>query len=199
MTLRNQIPARSAVAAKPSYGDYREELRTDFNGSCGYCDDSDERIDRIGFHIDHFAPKRKFPHLATAYGNLVYACRFCNMHKSNKWHGDDPDQHNDGSAGFVDPCSTAYDDHLARTTDGRIVGTTDLGRYIARELNLGLLRHELLWRARKARSLRAEIDPLIVRYREAGLPKAEAYIGLLERAHELTLEIERYELQSVHG
>jgi len=187
---------RTGIEAKSAYGKYRKELREDFHQSCGYCDDSDLRTDRIAFHIDHFAPKKQFPELERLYDNLVYACRYCNIPKSNHWVGDDANQPNDGSEGFVDPCNAEYDAHLGREPSGRIFGKTDLGRYIVKRLKLGLLRHELLWQARQARSLRAEIEPLLVRYREADLPKGPKYIELLERFEELTKKFENYELSA---
>lgn len=199
MSIHTRKPARSAVEARTPYTAYREELRADFHGCCGYCDDSDERADRISFHIDHFAPKTRFPELETDYANLVYACRFCNIHKSSKWVGNDAAQHNDGTIGFIDPCTPDYDAHLERGPNGRIGGRTDLGRHIVKELNLSLLRHELLWRARKARALQAEIYPLIERYKAAGLPRSDVYIDLLERAVALSQKIDRYELQAAHG
>lgn len=199
MNVQATKPARSAVPPRTPYTAYRNELRTDFHGCCGYCDDSDERCDRISFHIDHFVPKTRFPALETEYGNLVYACRFCNIHKSSKWIGNDHAVHNDGTIGFIDPCTADYDDHVHRDAHGRICGRTDLGKYIVKELNLGLLRHELLWRSRRARVLRDMIPPLIERYDAAGLPKSDTYVDLLKRYMELSRRIDSYELQAAHG
>jgi uncharacterized protein (TIGR02646 family) len=197
--IQNVKPARSVVPARQPYTAYRVELRADFNGCCGYCDDSDRGNDQIGFHIDHFAPKGRFKELICEYTNLVYACRFCNIHKSSKWTGVDASAHHDGSEGFIDPCSEDYDAHLARDEEGRIVGKTELGRYIARELNLGLLRHQLLWKARRARTVRDEIPPLIDQYKASGLPRDDLYADLLERFIELQQKIDRYELAAAHG
>lgn len=191
--LRDAIPQRREVPAQAKYADYREDLRTDFNGRCGYCDDSDAYCDPICFHIDHFAPKSRFAALETAYGNLVYACRFCNMRKSNHWVGSDPTASNDGERGFVDPCEHSYDDHLERSAEGAIVSKTVLGQYMSRRLSLHLVRHQVLWNSRRARRLRDEIDPLIERYRQSGAPKSDTYTALLERYRDLTIEIERYE------
>lgn len=193
MVLRDAIPLRSDVAVQVKYADYRADLRGDFNGRCGYCDDSDAYCDPICFHIDHFAPKSRFAELETTYINLVYACRFCNMRKSNHWVGDDPATPNDGTRGFVDPCDEQYDDHLERSVDGAIVAKTPLGRYMTRRLCLHLVRHQVLWNSRRARKLREQIDPLIDRYQEADLPKSATYTALLERYRDLTREIERYE------
>lgn len=199
MRIQDVKPARSAVPQRTPYTAYRAEVRADFHGCCGYCDDSDRGVDQIGFHIDHFAPKGRFPTLTCDYANLVYACRFCNIHKSSKWIGNDATLHHNGSQGFIDPCSIDYDIHLGRDDEGRIVGITDLGKYIAKQLNFGLLRHQLLWKARRARALRDEIPPLINRYKNAGLPRDDLYTDLLERFVELQQKIDHYELAASHG
>lgn len=199
MDIHFKKPARRHVQARARYTEYREDLRADFNGACGYCDDNDLRADRISFHIDHFAPQKRFPHLENTYSNLVYACRFCNMRKSDHWIGNDPTVHHDGTRGFVDPCSNEYDQHLERDSTGRIIGKSELGRYIVRRLNLNLLRHELLWKARRARTLRGEIRPLLDQLKASGHPKIELYTELLERFLELTDEIEAYELSAIKG
>lgn len=190
---------RSTVEARERYSEYREDLKRDFNGSCGYCDDSDQRTDRICFHIDHFAPKKIFPELKVTYTNLVYSCRFCNMRKSDHWIGNDSTIHHNGKKGFIDPCSDEYDKHLERDSTGKIMGKTELGRYIINRLCLNLIRHQLLWKARRARVLRDEIGPLLKRHKAAGLPKNEIYTGLLERFVELTEKIEKYELHAISG
>lgn len=199
MTVHLKKPVRRQIANREPYSQYRGDLRIDFNCACGYCDDSDIRTDRIGFHIDHFAPQKRFPQLKNTYTNLVYACRFCNMRKSNHWIGDDPATPHNGTAGFIDPCSNEYDEHLKREQSGRIVGNSELGRYIVRRLNLHLLRHELLWKARQARTLRDEIPPLLARHAAVGSPKNGVYIDLLERFVALTEKIEEYELSAISG
>ena len=163
--VHRQSPVRREVAAQLRYALYRDDLRQDFIQACGYCGDDDERADPSTFHIDHFAPKKQFPELELEYKNLVYACRFCNISKSDHWVGNDPTVPNNGAAGFVDPCSNDYDVHLGRDVGGRIVAKTALGGYVIRRLNLHLIRHELLWRARRARAVRDEIGSLIEEYK----------------------------------
>jgi uncharacterized protein (TIGR02646 family) len=187
---------RRVVSDQTRYVLYRSDLRQDFIEACGYCGDDDERADRATFHIDHFAPKKKFPDLELAYSNLVYACRFCNVSKSNHWVGDDSSVPNDGKKGFVDPCSDEYDAHLGRDAGGRIVPKTALGRYIFGRLNLHLIRHELLWRARRARDVRDAIQVLVEEYKSRNRPLPE-YAILLDRYYELTKSIEDYELRAV--
>lgn len=192
-------PVRSEVEARPKYTDYRVSLRRDFNNSCGYCDGSDERTETVLFHIDHFAPKKKFPELATAYGNLVYACRFCNIRKSDHWIGEDAGTPNDTVKGFVDPCSSEYDTHLARSAEGRIVALTPLGGYMIGRLHLNLLRHELLWKARRARAIQSEIAALIEVLKAAGKQESQEAIDLLWHFFELSKAVDAYELGAIHG
>lgn len=189
-------PSRRAVAEQPRYNLYRNDLRQDFAEACGYCGDDDERADPSTFHIDHFAPQKKFPELALRYANLVYACRFCNVSKSNHWIGTEATVPNDGTRGFVDPCSNEYADHLGRDGGGRITAKTPLGEYLIDRLRLHLIRHELLWRARKARSLRKEVSDLIEAYKRRGRPSHE-FAPLLERFYDLTQSIEDYELRAL--
>lgn len=197
-SIHAKKPQRRQIANRPVYTAYRQELRQDFNGCCGYCDDADERLDRTLFHIDHFAPKKKFPALNTTYSNLVYACRFCNVCKSNHWVGHDPAVSHDGEAGFIDPCSIDYDDHLERENSGRIVAKTKLGSYIIRRLKLNLTRHELLWNARRNRALRAEVQGLYVRLKAAGAVGGDPQlVALAESFMALTTAIDAYELSSV--
>lgn len=201
MDVHLRKPVRRALLARSKYVEYRDDLRRDFNGSCGYCDDSDLRADRISFHIDHFAPKKQFPDLENSYDNLVYACRFCNMRKSDHWVGDDPDVPNNGEEGFIDPCRPEYDEHLERNSEGQIIGKSSLGWYIIKRLSLNLMRHELLWKARRMHALRDEIDPIIDRLEANELPleQKERYTELLKRFRDLTKKIDEYELSAIHG
>lgn len=191
-------PVRRQVAAQAKYTLYRADLRQDFNGRCGYCDDADERVDRSLFHIDHFAPKKPFDKRREVYENLVYSCRFCNVCKGNHWVGNDPDVPNDGKAGFVDPCSADYDTHLSRDGGGRIVPESELGAYVIGRLKLGLVRHELLWNARKSRELREEIAALRASLAAAGASRSDPrLLDLADAFIELTTAIDAYELAAV--
>lgn len=141
ISVQEQKPERSAVQHRGSYRAYKSDLRSDFNRRCGYCDDQDfyDGGSR-GYHIDHFLPKSQFPHLTTTYGNLVYACPYCNTAKSDKWRS---------KGGFIDPCDAAYDEHLERRNSGTITHCSARGKYMHREIKLGLRRHQILWLMRK--------------------------------------------------
>lgn len=197
-SVHHTKPLRRVVAARKPYGLYRNDLRQDFNGRCGYCDDPDERVDRVLFHIDHRAPKKRFPERETTYENLIYACRICNVSKSDHWVGNDPDVPNNGAEGFVDPCAIDYDDHLARDNGGRIVSISPLGTYMRRRLKLGLARHQLLWNARKSRALRDEVQALRSQLLNQGIDRADTRLmDLADAFIELTTAIDAYELDAV--
>ncbi|MEP3112830.1 HNH endonuclease [Nisaea sp.] len=196
LLVRGSMPVRSAVKTQTTYQSYRADLKRDFHGACGYCGDEDVRVDAVVFHIDHFAPKSRFPDLAVSYGNLVYACRYCNLSKSDHWIGNDAGVHNDGNRGFVDPCAEDYEQHLERLASGRIVGKTELGRYILGRLKLNLLRHELLWQARRARKLRDEVNRLLGELEALGQGDSSGHHELLKRYRSLNEAIEDYELRA---
>lgn len=139
------------------------------------------------YHIDHFAPHSLFPELKETYENLVYACPFCNRAKSNKWNGDDPLVHNDGSRGFIDPCSSEYDEHLSRTAEGKIEAVSKLGEHVVAELKLNLVRHQMSWQSELFLKLRDRVNSLLDDPRLAGDQRG----ALLEEFRELTNSYER--------
>lgn len=189
MVLRKAVPARTGDQTSGDYRKHKEQLREDFNKCCGYCDGYDHYSGGWrGYQIDHFAPHSKFPDLKEVYANLVYSCAFCNRSKSNKWIGEDADKPNNGTEGFVDPCEESYSDHLTRRDDGGIIAVTALGEYIHRELNLGLLRHQLLWQAEELASLKNRVIDLLPKAKASG--HNEARIALLEMFLEITCEYE---------
>ena len=144
--FRYHTPVRSDVGERSKYQLYKKELRRDFKERCGYCDDPDKFFGGIrGYHIDHFAPKSKFPELEIEYSNLVYSCPLCNRAKYNTWLGNDSTVSHNGSEGFIDPCDEEYECHLGRDGEGRILGGSELGRYMVEKLSLYLLRHAFIW------------------------------------------------------
>lgn len=76
---------RSEVPQRGSHHEYREELRTDFSHSCGYCTISETEAKGLRFEIDHYLPEEHFPALRAAYFNLLYACEHCNGNKSDAY------------------------------------------------------------------------------------------------------------------
>ena len=120
-------------------------MAKDFGHRCAYCNDPDVYGGGYrAYHVEHFAPKEKFPALRFDYDNLLYACPWCNRAKWDIWPSDDPKINIVGEEGFVDPCTEEYDKHLERLTDGSIAGTTPLGKYMHKTLHLYLKRHAII-------------------------------------------------------
>ncbi|WP_291329368.1 HNH endonuclease signature motif containing protein [Desulfovibrio sp. UCD-KL4C] len=144
--FRNKPPKRREdVSQVTKYQKYRLPLKEDFNRRCGYCDEPDHKRDSH-FHIDHFVPQALMEKITpTDYSNLVYACSYCNIAKSCKWPTKDEYVHNYGNEGFVDPCSSAYTEHIGRKENGCIYPKSDLGKYMFSNLKLYLNRHSFIW------------------------------------------------------
>lgn len=160
MKLRKIIPVRSeSIAHRSDYHLYKEQLATDFNHRCGYCDDKD--IPRAAsFEIDHFVPQKIDNNRTTTYSNLVYSCKSCNNAKSCKWPTGDKDKPNDGKHGWIDPCSKKYDAQFERTDDGKIIPVTPLGCWMYENLKLWKKQHEILWNCDRLEENIKKLDDL---------------------------------------
>lgn len=124
----------------------KKYLMDDFHHKCAYCDDHDRFCGGSKhYHVDHFAPKARFSHLEFEYDNLLYACPYCNISKSNKWVGTNEQEAIVHDCGFVDPCSSDYASHLVRNDNGSIIAVTPLGQYMLVELKLYLERHRIIY------------------------------------------------------
>lgn len=124
----------------------KKRLIKDFHNSCAYCDDLDIYSGGPNnYHVEHFAPKNKFPHLKYTYDNLLCACPYCNISKSNKWPSESSYINVVGNIGFIDPCCSDYYKHLARNENGSILYLTELGKYMYFEMKLYLKRHEIIY------------------------------------------------------
>ncbi|WP_101845867.1 HNH endonuclease [Zhihengliuella sp. ISTPL4] len=122
-------------------------LRRETGERCAYCE---SLIEDVAYpHVEHIAPKSKFPELAHAWSNLTWACPKCNIAKGDFYHPtegllnpfvDDPLNHMDFVGAMVMP----------RLNDAR-------GRLTERKLRLnrsGLLKS----RARRLESLLALVQ-----------------------------------------
>jgi len=145
--IKKERPVRSYSGEKwKTNKTNKEYLAKDFNHRCAYCDDFDLFNGEFrAYHVEHFAPKEKFPSLKYEYSNLLYACPYCNGAKSDKWPSSDPKINVVENKGFLDPCKDEYYENLHRNDDGSIGYDTPLGEYIFKELNLGLKRHKYIY------------------------------------------------------
>ena len=189
LPFRNAIPIRTCTKKYAWYRAYKSYLREDFNRRCGYCDDRDIICGGIrGFHIDHFRPRKHFPHLENDYTNLVYACPYCNGGKSDDWPSGTEAHSVLGGKGYIDPCEMDFDNHFERHNDGKIRPKTDVGNYMFAKLKLGLRRHELAWKYERLEKLLLRLTDELKNF--SGNPSIEK---LLRNHHlKLTEEYFRY-------
>lgn len=119
----------------PAYKDYKffkPELQLEFSGQCVYCRALDRIKGQEAFGVDHYRPKKLFPHLATEYLNLFYACNRCNSYKGSFWPS--PAQARDKT--FVpNPCEHVMFDHL-RYRGGTVMGASTSGDFTIDLLDL---------------------------------------------------------------
>lgn len=164
MNIKQKIPKRTYTGIQwTTNQSNKKRLIIDFEHKCAYCDDLDKYAGGSKtYHVEHFAPKDKFPELEFYYDNLLYACPYCNISKSNKWPSDQYSVNVVDNIGFVDPCNHEYNEHLKRENDGSIGFKTDLGEYMYYELKLYLQRHQLIYNLNrineKIKEVRGEID-----------------------------------------
>jgi uncharacterized protein (TIGR02646 family) len=121
-----RIARRAAYSTKANgehYEDYHRydaEIAQDCQHRCVYCDITLEEDGGEGMHVDHFRPRKHFPHLGNDPANLVLACANCNLLKSAHWPMTDPDITHDGNVGFVDPFEEDRLTVFGVSTAGRI-------------------------------------------------------------------------------
>ena len=162
----------------------KKYLKRDFHSRCAYCDDKDFYYGGANaFHVEHFAPKEKFPNLIYRYENLLYACPYCNGSKSDKWPSDSADVNVVGTEGFINPCEDEYDIHLERNYDGKICSKSELGDYMISNLKLYLKRHQIFYKIdqidQKRESLKQKIDEGKAHGRD--MSKLEKILSALEK------------------
>ncbi len=180
--VQSKKPTRTCKKKYSDYRSFKPYLIEDFNHRCGYCDDDDFYSGgKRNYHIDHFKPHsiKKFNHLKEIYSNLIYSCPYCNCSKSNKWKDVN---------GFIDPCEAEYDNHVKRNGKGQIHGITDQGKYIFENLNLGLIRHELLWCIDKLQEQKKRINQKRQQFKD----KNGVLLEVLQAFAEIQDKIDKY-------
>ncbi len=164
MNVKQKIPHRLYTGVRWRTNKLnKEQLIIDFEHKCAYCDDYDKYVGGSKvYHVEHFAPKEKFPELQFTYDNLLYACPYCNISKSNKWPSNNSDINVVENEGFVDPCTEEYNNHLERKENGSISYLSPVGEYMYYNLKLYLQRHQLIYNLgrvhKKLKDVREEIE-----------------------------------------
>ena len=117
-----------------SYRLFRPYLRRDFRQCCAYCLLHEFWAGgESNFEIDHFRPVSKFPELKREYSNLCYACHVCNFYKWDHWPSSDLEAQ---GIGFVDLCTSEFDQHYLLQSDGFLEPLTLAANYTLTLLHL---------------------------------------------------------------
>jgi len=116
------------------YRRYKPYLRRDFEYQCIFCTIHEvEWGGYLHFHVEHYRPKSRFPHLINDYDNLLYSCDVCNRYKGDDWPSDNPVS--DG-CGYLDPCEYDFDEHFSYLPDGTVCGLSPVANYMIERLHL---------------------------------------------------------------
>lgn len=192
--IKAKIPVRSYCGGKwRTNRTNKKYLAKDFEHRCAYCDDWDHyNGGERSYHVEHFAPKEKFPALEYVYDNLLYACPYCNEAKSDKWPSDRPEISVVGNEGFLDPCTEEYYKYIYRREDGSIGYNGELGKYIYNALNLYLKRHQVNYNLVRVNEKIKELEEIIQRKQEKGKET-----GQLEKLYHHLLAEFRYRVNEL--
>jgi hypothetical protein len=102
------------------YTSYKDWLRDEFAFRCVYCLRRERWFPngQDAFGVEHVRPKgvAAYQQLERDYENLVYACNACNSRKQRQL--------------LLDPCATAFGQHLRVDETGKIQGITTEGKYL---------------------------------------------------------------------
>ena len=158
------------TAAPPvrRWADWKPVLAKEAGWRCVYCAISEAGFGGIrNFHVDHFRPKSKFPHLSEDYYNLFYACAVCNTFKGSDWPGE-PDP---ATATWVSPSENDFNDMFDLDPgSGEVSGTCAATAYMTEALHLNrqqlVLERRLHLQLQHARALVSVVAPLMTRLLE---------------------------------
>jgi hypothetical protein len=110
-----------------AYEQFRPCLRWEFSFSCSFCLLHEAQVCPDGalgssqFWIEHLEPQSERPDLRNVYGNLIYACRRCNVARRARSRA-----HGRGRR-LLDPCSDPWAVHFRYDGDELVALTPDAG------------------------------------------------------------------------
>ncbi len=114
--------SRNFKALKP-------EILEKFKHQCAYC--GVKLYDPLMADIEHFYPKSTYPHLALDKGNMLIACRACNMIKGASFPVAD-----DGRPLLLNPLHDDFSKHIKQNENGYLEGVTEQGEVTISVLQL---------------------------------------------------------------
>ncbi len=157
-----EIPKRERIDSL----DIKENLKQNFFGRCAYCNCHYKTLTGLEYQIEHIIPKKKAedngkPELRDDYNNMVYACKKCNLYKSQTWPFDDYDLNHtydkDLGVGFYDPCLVDFNSIFYRDEYGIIMSDDRVGQYMIDKLKLYTLFRSVAWYCDKLKNLQRRL------------------------------------------
>lgn len=114
------------------YQNYKPLLQEEFYGQCVYCRLPDSLKGDDSFGVDHYRPKKRFPHLSTEYLNLFYSCNSCNTKKGQYW----PTTKQLAAGQLIpNPCEYVMFDHI-RYKGAEVAAHSESGKWTVEMLDL---------------------------------------------------------------
>ena len=157
LTRRTSYRTKSNGDYYSDYKSYHEEIESDCQSRCVYCDISLVEIGGEGMQLDHFKPQSipKFVQLKNDPTNLVLSCNKCNRLKSDHWPADvSSNATYTGNSGFVDPFKEDRKDFFEIEKTGNIKDKIPPSKYIIQLLKLDRMAKV---QVRRKRILSAEV------------------------------------------
>ena len=121
---RRHAPTTDAESDR-AYERFRSCLRWEFSFSCSFCLLHEVQVCPNGasgsaqFWIEHLEPRSERPDLGNVYGNVVYACRRCNLARRARSRADARGRR------LLDPCSEPWALHFRHDGDELLALTPD--------------------------------------------------------------------------
>lgn len=162
------------------YIKYYNEIESDCQKRCVYCDIFLDEMGGEGMQLDHFRPKSipEFALFKNDPNNLVLSCPKCNRLKSNHWPADISSTATyTVDCGFIDPFKEDRKNYFEIERTGEIKGKKPPSKYIIRLLKLDRMARR---QVRRKRLLDAEISFVI----DAVQSKIEA---LMDMANDISV------------
>jgi len=159
----NSGPPPKSLWNKYNKGYVKQALREMFHDKCAYCESKITHVDYP--HIEHYRPKKKYPHLTFRWENLLLAYGMCNSRTYKDEHF--PVQDNDDNRPLLlNPCDDDPKQHI-RFEQAWVVPLSERGRTTSELLGLNR-RDELLDRRREKYVLIFGIRLLVEGYENNG-------------------------------
>jgi hypothetical protein len=116
--------------------EWKQQIADFCQARCIYCAIPEGRFGGLrNFHVEHFRPKVRFPHLENEIRNLYLACAICNVLKCDDWPAEPIDDHS--VAAYPDPAVSDYNSIF--DLDGRtheVQAASAAGQYVIERVML---------------------------------------------------------------